>query len=348
MMMIGLLGETGAGAGIVVLTLRDVFDTVVVPGESTATLRVERRLVMLLLPVWRRCRRRQAGLSTSFAPSVLLATFIVWMVLLLTGFSLIAHALGNSFTPEADFGRALFIAGSALSTIGLSGIEAHGAARWLLIAAGLSGLSVLTMAVTYLLEVQQGMSRRDSGVLKLTTIAGEPPSALRLLQRFAELDCRQEIERLLHESRDWCIAVQRSHTSRPSLIYFRSVGTATGWPATLGTMMDLALIYEFVLDERGSREPAVLLQEQGLRLIEGVCVLVGLKPGTEATSEADVQKLCQCLRQSGYPVRSEVNSAEFVKRRTAHARGIQALSSHLGAPTAPLLQGEVNFPVRLP
>jgi len=340
--------EAAAGLVIVVLALRDVFDTVVVPGESTATLRVERRLSKLLLPVWKRCRRRKTGVSTSFAPSVLLAAFIVWMLLLLAGFSLIAHALGDWFTPEADFGQALFIAGSALCTIGLSGIEAHGPARWLLIAAGLSGLSVLTMAVTYLLEVQQGMSRRDSGVLKLTTIAGEPPSALRLLQRVAELDSRGEIERLLLESRDWCIAVQRSHTSRPSLIYFRSVGTATGWPATLGTMMDLALIYEFLLDDRANRGAAVLLQEQGFRLIEQICVLIGLKPGTDATSEADVQKLCQCLSQAGYPLRSDIDTAEFVERRTAQARGIQALAVHLGAPTSPLLDGDANFPVRLP
>src|SRR5215831_2761081 len=34
-----------------------------------------------------------------------------------------------------------FIAGSALATVGLSGIEAHGPARWVLVASGICGLA---------------------------------------------------------------------------------------------------------------------------------------------------------------------------------------------------------------
>jgi hypothetical protein len=95
-------------------------------------------------------------------------------------FGLIAYGLGDWFSPQVnDFEQAAFIAGSALATVGLSGIEAHGPARWVLVAAGICGLAVLTMAVTYLIEVQESISRRDAGVLKITT-AGQPPSGLGL------------------------------------------------------------------------------------------------------------------------------------------------------------------------
>ena len=40
------------------LTLRDVFDTVVVPGGSRASLKVAHRLVFILLPVWKAVRGR--------------------------------------------------------------------------------------------------------------------------------------------------------------------------------------------------------------------------------------------------------------------------------------------------
>jgi hypothetical protein len=40
------------------------------------------------------------------------------------------------------------------------------------------------MAVTYLLEAQEGIARRDSGVLKITTTSGEPPSAIGILERY--------------------------------------------------------------------------------------------------------------------------------------------------------------------
>ena len=40
------------------------------------------------------------------------------------------------------------------------------------VSAGICGLAVLTMAVTYLIEVQEGVSQRDRGVLKITTASG--------------------------------------------------------------------------------------------------------------------------------------------------------------------------------
>jgi hypothetical protein len=265
--------EVVLGIVLVALALRDVFDTVLVPGESRGSLRVTRRLLTAMLPLWKRMRPGKTGISTSFAPSVLMASFVTWMALLLIGFGLIAHGLGSWFSPPADsFEQAAFIAGSALATVGLSGIEAHGPARWVLVAAGICGLAVLTMAVTYLIEVQEGISRRDAGVLKITTTSGQPPSALGMLERYADLDAPEEMRRALYDGRDWCASVLQSHASHPSLIYFRSVGTGAGWPAALGTIMDLALIFELLIDDPKSRAAAVLLRDEGLRLVGEIAV----------------------------------------------------------------------------
>ncbi|WP_439400110.1 hypothetical protein ACRQ5Q_41620 (plasmid) [Bradyrhizobium sp. PMVTL-01] len=224
------------------------------------------------------------------------------MALLLIGFGLIAHGLGNWFSPPADsFERAAFIAGSALATVGLSGIEAYGPAHWVLVAAGICGLAVLTMAATYLIEVQEGISRRDRGVLKITTTSGQPPSALGMLERYADLDVPEEIRRTLY----WCASVLQSHASHPSLIYFRSVGTGAGWPGALGTMMDLALIFELLIDDPKSRAAAVLLRDEGLRLVGEIAGLIGLEPRSARPTTSEVDAVCRRLSAAGYTLKSD-------------------------------------------
>src|SRR5438270_7936711 len=169
--------EFAVGVVLAMTTLRDVFGTVVVPGASRASLQVARRLVLLGLPIATRIRGAGRGISTGFAPLILSLTFVIWMVLLMCAFGLMAHALRGSFEPRIEsLPQALYIVGSGLVTIGLSQTEAIGAARWLMLVAGFCGLAVMTMAVTYLLGVQGAIARRDAGILKLGTTAGRPPS----------------------------------------------------------------------------------------------------------------------------------------------------------------------------
>jgi hypothetical protein len=63
--MIGRIFEIVLGIALVVLAMRDVFDTVVVPGESSGALRVARRLLLVMLPVWKWTRRGKSGISTN-------------------------------------------------------------------------------------------------------------------------------------------------------------------------------------------------------------------------------------------------------------------------------------------
>ena len=58
------------------------------------------------------------------------------------------------------------------------------------------------MAVTYLLQVQASIGQRDTGIIKLNTSAGEPPSGLTMLERFAAPRNRSEIRVVLLNGRD--------------------------------------------------------------------------------------------------------------------------------------------------
>ena len=320
-------------------TLRDVFDTVVVAGEGRGPLRVGRRVVFGLLPVWKLMRGRRRGISTSFAPLALTTSFAVWILLLVGSFGLMAHGLRAWFSPPiAGFGEALYLAGSSLATLGLSETDALGPARMVMVGAGFCGLAVMTLAVTYLLEVQGSIALRDAFLLKFTTTTGQPPAAVIVLERYAGLDYGDHLQRLLHESRDWCAGLLQSHASHPSLIYFRSVGTETGWPAGLGAIMDLGLILETMVDEPGTRGSAVLLREEGSRLLRDLMGLVGLDPQPDRVADADVARLHGRLEAAGYTMRPDFAAAQFAALREEHASRIRALAAHLGMPEAPLLR----------
>ncbi|MET3667229.1 hypothetical protein [Caulobacter sp. 1776] len=326
-----------AGAALVLITLRDVFDTVVVPGQGRATLKIARRIVFATLPLWRR-RASAGGVSTTFAPFTLVSSFVIWMLLLTLGFGAMTYALADAFRPAVpSLPQAIYVAGSALVTIGLSEIDAMGAARWVIMSAGFCGVAVMTLAVTYLLGVQNSIAERDAGIFKLKTSAGEPPSAIGLLERYAKLDARGDIPRILRDGRDWCAKVLQSHASHPTLIYFRSSGTQSGWPAALGAMLDLTLVIEFLLDVPEWRGPAALFRQEGTQLAETLGAVIGLTPLDRTPSHEEIQTLISRLRNAGYRVRKHAQLADFAKERSRLAGCVAAAAAHLGAREAPLL-----------
>jgi hypothetical protein len=321
------------------LTLRDVFDTVVVPGSSRASLQVTRRIGRILLTFYKLLRGPKSGLSATFAPLVLVSSFVVWMALLAIAFGMMAYGARNHFSPPIQsFAGAVYEAGSALVTVGLSGSVPQGAGRWIILAAGFCGLAVMTMAVTYLLEVQSSISRRDIGIIKLNTSAGDPPSALTLLERFAAIRNQAALPADLDEARNWCATVRQSHTAHPSLIYFRSISTGAGWPAALGAILDLALIAEHLIDDDRLYGPAVLLREEGTRMARELALIIGLEPVNAAPDAAELVQLSTRLATSGYSLHANPDLRAMASQRAEHMGCINALAEHLGRSTAVLVR----------
>ena len=327
------------GVALAWLTLRDVFETVVVPGGSRASLRVTSRIGRLLLVFYKLGRGRRVGISSTFAPLVLVSSFVCWMSLLALAFGLMTYGVRSHFSPQIrGFGDAVYEAGGALLTIGLSPHYPGGAGRWIELGAGFCGLAVMTMAVTYLLEVQSSIARRDIGIIKLNTSSGDPPSALTLLERFAAIKNEAALPSDIEEGRNWCATVRQSHSSHPSLIYFRSVGTGAGWPAALGALLDLALIAEHLIEDDRLYGPAILLRDEGSRMARELAAIVRLEPKPVKTNEAELSQLMHRLETSGYPVRKNANLTAMAKQRDEHLSCVEAIAEHLGRPTTILIR----------
>jgi hypothetical protein len=328
-----------AGLALAGLTLADVFETVVVPGGSHAALRVAHRLRVLLLPLWKSLPGRRRGISGTFGPMILVGSFIIWMSFLALGFGLMTFAVRKDLSPPLHtFGDAIYFAGSALVTVGLSASHPFGMARWVVLSAGFCGLGVMTMAVTYLLEVQSSIARRDTGIIKLNTSAGEPPSALTLLQRFAAIRNQPEVLDVVREGRNWCATVRQSHAAHPSLVYFQSVGIGAGWPAGLAALMDLGLLAEHCIDDDTLYGPAVLLQAEGARMAKELALLMGLSLSEVEVSESELAEAATGLREAGYRIRADADFAAMAEKRSRYLSPIDALADHLGKPTAVLVR----------
>lgn len=329
------------GLALAALTLRDVFETVIVPGGSRTVLRVAKRLVHLLLPIWKAIRGRRHGLSGAFAPLVLVLSFVIWIALLALAFGLMAYAMRSHYRPPLEsLPDAIYMVGSSIVTIGVTEQDALGAGRWIILSAGFCGLAVMTMAVTYLLEVQGSVSVRDIGIIKLNTSAGEPPSAVTLLQRFAAIGNRGELAAVLRESRDWCATVRQSHSNHPSLIYFQSSATGSGWPAALGTMLDLALLSEFCLDEESLRGPSILLREEATSMARELAAVIGLTPQDSDGDEGQLRQAAERLQAAGYAIRGDGEFSMMAERRSEYVSCVKALADHLGKPASVLVRQE--------
>ena len=327
------------GLALALLTLMDVFETVIVPGGSRASLKVAKRLVWVLLPVWKGVRGSRHGLSSTFAPLILVLCFTIWITLLALSFGLMAYAIRSDFQPPLrSVPDAIYMVGSSIVTIGVSEENALDGGRWLVLAAGFCGLGVMTMAVTYLLEVQGSISKRDIGIIKLNTSAGEPPSAITLLQRFAAIGNRDELAAVLREGRDWCATVRQSHSNHPSLIYFQSVGTGSGWPAALGALLDLALLGEFCLADESLRGPAVLMRAEGTRMARELASVINLQPADVDPNPSALQQAAEQLRSSGYQIREDPDFAVIAAQRSEYCSCVDALAAHLGKASTVLVR----------
>jgi hypothetical protein len=333
--LLAILGLVLAG-----MTLRDVFDTVVVPGGSRASLRVAGRLGAVLLPPWKAIRGRRRGISGSFAPVVLFGSFVIWLALLGLAFGLMAYAARSSFRPRLEsLPEAIYTVGSAMTTVGPGKAEAAlGVGRWIVLGASFCGLAVMTMAVTYLLQVQASIGQRDTGIIKLNTSAGEPPSALTMLERFGALRNRDAIREVLANGRDWCAAVRQSHCSHPTLIYFQSIGVGSGWPAALGAILDLALLAEHCIDDDSLYGPAILLRNEALRMARDLAAVADVKPVEVGADEAELKQAANRLATSGYPIRDDIRFGEMAAERAQYRAFVDALAIHLGKPGAVLVR----------
>lgn len=324
-----------AGVAISAATLFDVFATVVVPGRVAGPINAARLLRTFMFRFWRGVLKLCSGkarprMDSVFGAMLLLLVLIVWVALTLFGLSVAAWALRADFVPRIDgLGDAAFQIGSAMMTLGLSSQTASGWARALVVIAGFCGFQVITLTLSFIVQIQTALRDRDSLVLKLASRAGTPPSGIALLVTTRELDARGGLPQLFDRWEDWSAEVLYTHAAHPVLAYFRSDEGVIDWLTSLGAVLDAASVTLSMLDD-APQGNARLMHHSGTRTIRQLCHAFRLDPRAEPPlTDAEIARAAERLTEAGYAVLPD-RAAALRDLQNAYRGELGALLRHFG------------------
>lgn len=326
--------EFVAGVILVCGTLIDLFGTVVVPGRVRLGLRLPSMLRRVVMPVWRKAEhhfsKNGGSVGSAFAAFLLLLLFLTWILLLLLGLSLMMHALRAEFSPRLpSFAEALYQTGSSMMTLGIIAYGVHGWARIIPVLAGLCGLQVVTLTLTYIVQLQMALQTRDPHVLKLLSRAGRPPSGLQLLVTYKELRLEEKIPDVFVIWEEWSATLKQTHKAHPILAYFRTAEPGVDWVTAIGALLDASILW--IAAVRTDRDgDAKLFFRTAADTVRELCANLGLTPGDFVpVSHHLIERGLHRLGDAGFQVcEADEVSLEVDHLRGIYAGGLKALADH--------------------
>lgn len=329
-----------AGVACLGLVLWDVFQTIVVPRPSPSRLRLARYVV---LPAWRAWRavatRTRTGVARDqllglFAPAAAISQLVLWLTVIVVGYGLVLFALRGEISPSpADLGTAMYFAGTSVLTIGYGDIVAGGTlSRLVVLTAGVAGLGVVALVITFLFSLYGSYQRREILVVTLSARAKAPPSAITLLETQARLELVEELPALFAEWERWTAEVLDTHVAYPLLGYFRSSHDETSWISALGAVLDAAALVLTTI--RGvPRGQAEITKRVGAHLVEDIGNNLGLTGDGSVVGRGEFGEAYRRLGAAGYDLEPEEEAwRAFEAARASFAGRLEAIAAYWATP----------------
>jgi len=341
------------GVFLLALTFWDLFETIVVPRPTPGWFRIGRYLIRGSWRVLRAIRERRPDRSWDrplglFAPGATVALLIVWLIAMILGYGLVLDALRDELRPALpDLGSTLYFAATSVLTLGFGDIVAEGGpARLVIAAAAISGLGVVALVVTFLFSLYASYQRREMQVVALQAAAGAPPSAVALLETYAQLGLVHRLPELFVEWERWGVEVLDSHVAYPLLGYFRSSHDNLSWINALGTVLDAASLVLTTI--RGvPRGEAKLFKRVGAHLVEDIFNLGFRAADGGDLDRSDFEAACARLRDAGYELADGDHVwPAFEAARATYAPRLEAMAAYWATPATSWLGDPVAL--RLP
>jgi hypothetical protein len=202
---------------------------------------------------------RHRGAILSFCgPAILVMLVAVWALLLAVGTGLVIHpALGtgvvasNEPTTPTDILTAVYAGAGSMSIVGPSDFVPRTTTyRLVYMTDSLIGMSVLTLTLTYLMQIYTALLRRNSLALRIHLAAGEVPDGAELLARLGADGRFDGSQSFLAALAADITTGKESHHFYPVLFYFRFSDpqySASRWSFVA---LDMVTLIETALDER--------------------------------------------------------------------------------------------------
>lgn len=248
--------EQVSGALLMLLFLADIFLTILYARAGTG----------LLAPtwnqmVWRALRilagRRRGALLSFAGPLIVVLLIGFWALGLTLGAALIIQPeLGGAIRPSSgeastDIVTALLVAGNSLSIVGGGDYAPHSTAtRLVFLANSLIGASVLSMVLSYLVQVYAALRERNALALTVDLMSDGTGEASEMLARLMPDGDASEtvsgLDNLVHALAE----VKEAHHFYPLLFYFRFHDPLYSVSRTCFVLLDLTMLIDHALDRR--------------------------------------------------------------------------------------------------
>src|SRR6202051_4327106 len=228
-----------AGLFILLATLWEAFETIILPRRVTRPVRLVRIFYRVTWKFWALINRsfrtktlREAHLSY-YGPLSLLGLFATWAFLLVLAFAMLHWAAGSALNAPGEtptFRTDFYLSGTTFFTLGLGDVRPRTTlAKAITVTEGGTGFGFLGLMISYLPTLYGAFSQRELNISLLDARAGSPPTAGELLRRHAHVQTLDVLRRYLQEWEIWCAQLMESHLSYPVLCYFRSQHDNQSW-----------------------------------------------------------------------------------------------------------------------
>jgi hypothetical protein len=243
---------TVAGLFILLVTLWESFETIILPRRVTRPVRLVRIFYRMTWTFWAAVNRlfhskklREAHLSY-YGPLSLLGLFATWAFLLIIGFAMLHWAAGSAINTPGEtptFRTDFYLSGTTFFTLGLGDVTPRSAwARVITVAEGGTGFGFLGLMISYLPTLYGAFSQRELNISLLDARAGSPPTAAELLRRHSQFADSEILTPYLRDWEIWAAQIMESHLSYPVLCYFRSQHDNQSWLAAFTAVLDVSAL----------------------------------------------------------------------------------------------------------
>jgi hypothetical protein len=241
-----------AGLFILLATLWEAFETIILPRRVTRPFRLARMFYRVTWTGWATINRlirskklRDAHLSY-YGPLSLIGLFVTWAILLVSAFAMLQWAAGSAINAPGEtptFRTDFYLSGTTFFTLGLGDVTPKTTlAKAITVIEGGTGFGFLGLMISYLPTLYGAFSQRELNISLLDARAGSPPTASELLRRHAHFADSEVLTPYLRDWEIWAAQLMESHLSYPVLCYFRSQHDNQSWLAAFAAVLDVCAL----------------------------------------------------------------------------------------------------------
>ncbi len=331
-----------AGVSVIALTLLSAVRTVILPRATPTRIgKVTDRSVGLLFRMLSGrtpSYERRDAVFALFGPSQLIALLTAWLLIVFGASAATFWALD-----DGSWRHSLTLSGSSLLTLGFA-VPRSGPQTALTFAEASFGLVLLALLITYLPSVYASFSRREQPVARLAVRAGTPPSGTEMVWRAYSIGSGDTVltETFAAWER-WFVDVEETHSSFPTLVFFRSPDPQLSWVTAAGAVLDAASLRASSVDGPRSAEAQLVIRAGRLALsriaaFQGVALPAELAYGDPVTVQrSEYEAALDRITDSGAPVVADRDQgfADFAGWRVNYDVALVELAALTYAPYAP-------------